>query len=177
MTSPSYQNRDPQPLGRGGEVVVVALAGGVLLLLIAALAGVGAAGALLGGGWVWPASTDTAGPVLGGLFSGHPGQGLPPAQAGLLPGPGTVYSCVVITELLTLTLAAVAAVLFSRYRRPTDARRGMATRTEATDVLGLGRLRSSKAIIRPDLYSRHSQHDKQAAGAGGSGGSNGRPSR
>lgn len=41
--------------------------GGVLLGLgLAALAGLGLASALFGGGWVWPHGTDTVGHVLGG---------------------------------------------------------------------------------------------------------------
>ena len=79
------QTRDPQPLGRGGETAAVAIGGAGVLLGVAALAGLGLAGALLGGGWVWPASLEAAGPVLGGLISGDPGRGLPAAHPGHRP--------------------------------------------------------------------------------------------
>ena len=151
MTSPQ-QRRDPQPIARGGEVALVALTGVLMLLGTAALAGLGAAAALAGGGWVWPHGSDTIGAVLAGLLSGHPGRGLPPELAARLPGPIAVYSGVAVAELVMLTAAAVAGVLFWRYHRPGDARRGMATRGEAARVLGRSRLRAARAIIRPDLY-------------------------
>ena len=45
-----------------------------------------------------------------------------------------------------------AGGIFWRYHWPSDARRGMATRTEAAQVLGRSRLRAARTIIRPDLY-------------------------
>ena len=152
MTSPQ-QRRDPQPMGRSGEVALVALAAVLMLLGFAALAGLGAAAALAGGGWVWPHGTDTVGSVLGGLLTGHPGRGLPPELAARVPGPVAVYSGVAGAELAMVVVATVGGVLFWRYRRPGDARRGMATRSEAMQVLGRSRLRAARAIIRPDLNS------------------------
>ena len=57
-------------------------------------------------------------------------------------------------------IASVGGVLFWRYHRPADARRGMATRAEAEQVLGFSRLRSTKAIIRPDLHGPHATPDR-----------------
>lgn len=145
------QRRDPQPMGRSGEVALVALAAVLMLLGFAALAGLGAAAALVGGGWVWPYGTDTVGSVLGGLLTGHPGRGLPPELAGRVPRPVAVYLGVAAAELAMVVVATVGGVLFWRYHRPGDARRGMATRSEATQVLGRSRLRAAGAIIRPDL--------------------------
>ena len=150
MTSPQ-QRRDPQPLGRGGEVALVALAGVPMLLGMAALAGLGAAAALAGGGWVWPHGSGTVGAVLAGLLTGHPGRGLPPELAARVPGPVAVYLGVALAELVTLTIATAGGVLFWRYHRPGDARCGMTTRSEAARVLGRSRLRAARAIIRPDL--------------------------
>ena len=150
MTSPQ-QRRDPQPIGRSGEVALVALAAVLMLLGFAALAGLGAAAALAGGGWVWPHGTDTAGSVLGGLLTGHPGRGLPPELAARVPGPVPVYSVVAVAELAMVVVATAGGVLFWRSHRPCDARRGMATRSEAAQVLGRSRLRAARAIIRPDL--------------------------
>ena len=152
MTSPP-QRRDPQPMGRSGEVALVALAGVVMLLGFAALAGLCATSALAGGGWVWPHGSDTIGAVLAGLLTGHPGQGLPPELAARVPGPVAVYLGVALAELVMLLVATVGGVLFWRYHRPVDARRGMATRSEAAQVLGRSRLRAARAIIRPDLHS------------------------
>ena len=150
MTSPQ-QRRDPQPIGRSGEVALVALATVLMLLGFAALAGLGAAAALAGGGWVWPHGSDTIGAVLAGLLTGHPGQGLPPELAARVPGPVPVYSGVAVAELAMVVVATAGGVLFWRCHRPGDARRGMATRSEATQVLGRSRLRAARAIIRPDL--------------------------
>ena len=140
-------------MARGGEVALVALAGVLMLLGMAALAGLGAAAALAGGGWVWPHGSDTIGAVLAGLLSGHPGRGLPPELAARVPGPVAVYSGVAGAELAMVVVATVGGVLFWRYRRPGDARRGMATRSEAAQVLGRSRLRAARAVIRPDLNS------------------------
>ncbi len=139
-------------MSRGGEVAFVVLAGVLLLLGSAALAGLGAAAALFGGGWVWPSGSDTTGQVLAGLLTGEPGRGLPGEAQARVPGPVAVYSCVAAAELLMVTAAGTAAGLFWRYHRPGDARGGMATRSEAQQVLGRSRLRQARTIIRPDLY-------------------------
>ncbi len=117
MTTPQ-QRRDPQPIGRSGEVALVALAAVLMLLGFAALAGLGAAAALAGGGWVWPHGNDTIGSVLGGLLTGHPGRGLPPELAARVPGPVPVYSGVAVAELAMVVVATAGGVLFWRYHRP-----------------------------------------------------------
>jgi hypothetical protein len=154
------QRRDPQPMSRGGELALVISAGASLLLALAALLGLGLASALWGTGWVWPHGSDSIGAVLGGIMSGHPGEGLPGPLQAHVPGPAVVYSAVAGTELLMLTVTGTAGVLFWRYHRPADARRGMATRAEAEQVLGISRLRSSKAIIRPDLHRPNGTPDR-----------------
>ncbi len=117
----------------------------LLLLAPAALTGLG--------GWVWPESQDSTGEVLGGLLRGQPGRGLPSRLRDRVPGPGALYSTVAVAELLHAALATAGGRVFWRYHRPTDARRGMATRTEAAQVLGRRRLRAARTIIRPDLHS------------------------
>jgi len=153
MTTPAQRGRDPQPMGRGGEVALLGLTGVALLLVLAALVGLGVAGALFGGGWVWPAASDTVGAVVGGLLRRHPGAGLSVAAAAGVPAPPVVYGCVAVIEVLTVALAAACGVLFWRYHRPGDARRGMATRGEAGQVLGTGRLHAARQVLRPDLHS------------------------
>jgi len=153
MTTPAQRGRDPQPMSRGGEVALVALAGVALLLVLAALVGLGVAAALFGGGWVWPAGSNTVGAVTGGLLQARPGAGLPAAAAARVPAPPVVYGCVAVVEVLTVALAAACGVLFWRYHRPGDARRGMATRGEAAQVLGTGRLHAARQVLRPDLHS------------------------
>jgi len=151
VTTPYQHRRDPQPVGRGGEIAFVALAGVLLALALAALLGLGVASAVFGGGWVWPHGTGTIGHVLAGLLTGHPGRGLPSTLAARVPGAIAVYSCVALTELALLVASIAAAVLFLRFHRPGDARGGMATRHETHQVLGVSRLREAKTLIRPDL--------------------------
>jgi hypothetical protein len=114
----------------------------------------GIASALWGGGWVWPHGTDTIGHVIGGLLGGRPGRGFPPSQAHRVAGQIAIYACVVLCEVVVASLSIALAVLVARYRRPGDVRRGMATRSDAKEVLGVGRLRAAKEIIRPDLHAR-----------------------
>lgn len=144
--------RDPQPLGQGWETPVLVLCGVLLGVALAALAGLGAASAVLGGGWVWPHGTAEIGHVLGGLCTGHPGRGLPAGQAHRVPGPWPIYSSIALCEALLISAAAVGGVLFARWHRPGDARGGLASRHEAEQVLGLSVLRQARTIIRPDLY-------------------------
>jgi len=129
----------------------VVVAGAVVVLAWVGAAGLGVASALFGHGWVLPASSTDLAAVVGGLLTGHPGQGLPAADAARVPGPGAVYGCVLAAELAALLVAGTVGVLVGRYRRPGDARRGMATRHEAAQVLGVSRLRAARGVIRPDL--------------------------
>ncbi|WP_324276961.1 conjugal transfer protein [Blastococcus brunescens] len=151
MTTP-FRRRDPQPIARGWELAVAAVGGALIAVALAALAGLGLASALWGGGWVWPQGTETITHVLGGLLSGDPGRGLPPDQLARVARPVPVYACVVLAELVLLTAAVITAVLVARHRRPGDARGGMATRREAQQALGLRQLRAGRAVIRPDRY-------------------------
>jgi hypothetical protein len=150
--------RDPQLLNRPGEILFVAVSVLGLVLSSAAMVGLGLACWVFGGGWVAPSGSDQMVTVLVGLLSGHPGEGLTPVQASRVPGPGPVYSCVgVCLVVIVALLMAVAAALASRYWRPGDSRRGMATRREAVQVLGVSRLRVAQGVIRPDLSGSETQ--------------------
>ena len=151
MTTPP-RRRDPQPISRGWELAVVAVGGALIAVALAALLGLGLASALWGGGWVWPHGTETVTHVLSGLLDGHPGRGLPADQLRRVAGPIPVYACVAVAELVLLTAVTGTAVLAARYRRPGDARGGMATRSEAEQALGLTQLRAGRTVIRPDRY-------------------------
>lgn len=163
MSAPYYQRRrDPQPISQGWEVAAAVIGGVLLGVGLAALAGLGVASAVWGGGWVWPHGIDTITHTLGGLAQGQPGRGLPAAQRRLVAGRGAVYGCVAIAGLLFTGAAVSAGVLIARYRRPGDARGGMASRGEAAQVLGMGQLRSAKAIIRPDLYGNQQRAERSS---------------
>ena len=95
----------------------------------------------------------------------HPARGFAPAVAALLPRPTTTITMAVVAEVLYLGLAILAATMYFRYRRPTDSRSGMATRTEAAEALGLRRLHNVKSQIRPDLHpTRQRRSDMTANG-------------
>jgi hypothetical protein len=157
----SQQRRDPQPMTQGWELAVAAIGGVLLALGLAALVGLGAASALFGRGWVWPHGTTVIGRVLAGLLTGKPGQGLEPSGLRAVADPAAVYACVAISELTVILASIWAGVLLARYRRPGDARRGMATRREAEAVLGLSALRAARPIIRPDLTALTSVHRRR----------------
>jgi hypothetical protein len=152
VTTPYQRRRDPFPLSQGWEVAVAAIGGALVGLALAALLGLAMASALWGDGWVWPQGADTIGHVLGGLLGGHPGRGLLAAQARRVASPIPVYVCVALCELALVVLSITAGVLVARYRRPGDARGGMASRRDAERALGRSRLRAAREIIRPDLY-------------------------
>jgi hypothetical protein len=164
VTSPT-RRRDPQPVGRPGELALLVTAGGLVLIAGAALVGLGAASFLFGGGWVWPPGGRTLNHTLGGMVTGHPGLGLPPRLAARVPSPGVVYAVVATAELLLLMTAILVGKRLATYLRPGDARAGMASRAEAAAALGVGQLRRARAIIRPDLYgTRRDQHSGDAGG-------------
>ena len=152
MTTPPQRRRDPQPISRGWELAAAAVGGALIAVALAALAGLGLASALWGDGWVWPHGTETVIHVLGGLLHGDPGRGLPPDQLRQVAAPVPVYTCVAAAELVLLTTGVMTVAFVSRYRRPGDARGGMATRREAEQALGLRQLRAGRAVIRPDRY-------------------------
>lgn len=152
MIGPAQRRRDPQPLGRGWELAVVVIGGLVIAVAAAALAGLALASAVWGGGWTWPASVQECVQVLDGLLHGAPGSGLPPELARRTAAPGLTYVCIALTESALLAVVVATGALISRYRRPGDARSGMANRSEAERAVGLRQLRDVRAVIRPDRY-------------------------
>ena len=157
MTTPAQRRRDPQPISRGWELAAAAVGGAVIAVALAALAVLGLASALWGGGWVWPHGTETVIHVLGGLLHGNPRRGLPPDPLRQVAGPVPVSACVAVAELVVVITAVISAVLISRYWRPGDARGGKATRGEDEHALGLRQLRAGRAVIRPDRYPSRSR--------------------
>jgi hypothetical protein len=145
-------------MAKGWELAVAAISGALLGLGLAALVGLGAASALFGRGWVWPHGTTVIGQVVGGLLTGHPGRGLAPTELRRVANPTAVYLCVAVCELTVVAASILGGVLTARYRRPGDARRGMATRSEAEAVLGLSTLQAGRHIIRPDLTEPPRRH-------------------
>lgn len=156
MTAPYQQRRDPQPISQGWEVAVVIITGVLVIAALAAVIGLGLASGIVGGGWVWPHDKSAIGHVVGGVLTGHPGRGLDVRQSRLAASPAFAYVGIAACEIVATALSVAVGVMITRYRRPVDARSGMASRGEAIQVLGLSGLRSARTIIRPDRYpSRH----------------------
>lgn len=195
------RRRDPYPWTWDpalvvGVVVVVGLACGVQV-------GRSLANLLVGAGWTWPDApgATTTGPGSGpgtgtgdellpapNLFGGAFWRSVPQVLAGdstaglTRPpdgsaGSGLLWVCVVAVELLVVVaLVWVAAAGFRRWGPGRV--RGMATRVETEQLLGVTRMRSVAAIVRPDLYGANASrsadgdqvHLTTSSGSGGSGG-------
>lgn len=137
------------------EPLVAGLALYLFVVLVAAQVGRGTAYLLAGDGFRWPtadAQVSSAFPVL----AGHSASGLPGTAVPVL-GSTSLYICLVIVELIAL--AAVTWVGVALFLGWGPARMlGMATRAQAEKLLGLARLRSHAAVIRPDLHQHPGHH-------------------
>jgi hypothetical protein len=152
---PEQRQHDPDPIGRGWEAALSAVLITLVAAALAALVGQGLAAAMVGGGWVWPhGGNGQLVRAFVGLLAGRPGEGLGHADAARLPGTTAVYACVASCEGVLVVMLVALGIAWSRYRRPPDARRGMATRAEAAHVLGMAQLRSILPIVRPDIGYR-----------------------
>ena len=101
-----------------------------------------------GAGWRWPAVGDLV-TSLPGLWAGDAAAGL----SGVHPvaSPGVLWAWLGVTCLLTTTVLTVAGV-WAWHRWGPARMRGMATVTEAHELLGEDRLRKVRHVVRPDLY-------------------------
>lgn len=147
-----FRRRDPQPMVNSWEVPFLLLVALVALAAAAGLLGRAAAAAVTGGGWVWPGGQGAAARAAVGLATGHPAAGLTPAQAARLPATWVVYTGVGFGEVAATALAIAVGLLVQRWWLPNDPRRGLATRAQAAQVLGVRRLRQARTLLRPDLY-------------------------
>jgi hypothetical protein len=147
----SRQARDPAPLSQHGELALVVLSLAAFVCGWCVLGGISLVTFLASGTWIWPADTATVVQVVGGLLTGDTHRGWPQNQAGVLPGQALIYTGAVTGLIGASTIAATTAVLINRFHLPNDPRRGLATRRETAQVLGLSRLRQVAPIIRPDL--------------------------
>jgi len=114
----------------------------------------GAASWLSGGGWVWPSTGPSLSASMLGPMGGHPLAGLVATTAAGLPGPSAVYALVTLFEALWLAVSLLGLRSWWRTWGP-GMREGLATRSEVEKVLGRSRMRRHRAVIRPDLYSKH----------------------
>ena len=133
----------------------------LLGLAVGAQVGRSAANVLAGAGWTWPVDQPTFWRSIPDVLGGNAAAGLTnPVGAGQLPeetaSPALLWSGIGAVELLLLLAAGGLAVRGLRRWGPSRLK-GMSTRPEAEQMLGLTRLRKVSPIIRPDLLDRHSE--------------------
>lgn len=148
----SSQTRDPYPVTWEIPLLI-----GLLWLVAAGVAihlARGVANLAAGSGFAWPESGQWI-RSLPGVLSGDASAGMS-APAGAVASPTLVITAVIITQVL-LMAAIVWAGLLIHLRWGGGQVRGMASRSEADQLLGLRRLRKNKAVIRPDLYGRRTE--------------------
>ena len=128
-----------------------------ILILIATIAGLGVhvaravANLATGHGWTWPPTTDEVVLSLPAVIGGDATAGLVPGATGA--SQGALWAALILVQTALLVVMTIGGV-YGYTRWGPGRARGMATRAEAEQLLGLSRLRKNKATIRPDLYGK-----------------------
>lgn len=163
-TQPQLQRarrHDPYPWAWEIPLLVCVLL--VLALAVGVQLGRSLANLLAGAGWTWPVDQATFWRTIPAVAGGDASAGLPTQTAGAagaadtadgLASPGLVWTGIGVVELLLLIGAGWVAIWALRRWGP-GRLKGMATRVEAEQMLGLTRLRKVSSIVRPDLYGKH----------------------
>jgi len=143
------QSRRSTPYPYTWEIPLTATITVILTLVLAAHTARTLANVFAGAGWDFTPQAE--------LFTALPGILGGDARAALDPGasasPGLLYTCLVVVEVVTVTLIVWAVIAGMRQWGPARVR-GMATRAEADTLLGLGRLRKVAPVVRPDLHGK-----------------------
>ncbi len=134
-----------------GEFTMVVLFAGLFFFLITPLVVQGVVALATSGDFALPNGRLLE--AYGGLLHGHFGAGLRRGAANDLPPDAVMWVLTVIGEVLVLG-AFVVVGMWMRNLTGTNSRHGLATSTQAAEALGVPRLRTSAALIRPDLYAR-----------------------
>lgn len=148
------RRRDPQPFT--WEIPVGILTGVLLVLVLGVALARSVANVLAGGTWQWGRREDLF-TGLAGVLRGDATAGLDPAAlaaAGATASPALLWSCIAVTEVLLVVLLGLLTKVGLNRWGPGRVQ-GMASTTEAEQLLGLSRLRRVAPLIRPDLYSRN----------------------
>lgn len=103
------------------------------------------------GSWQFPTRVNLFASVPG-VLRGDAAAGLPMLRGDVASAPA-LWAWVGVTELLLLT-AGLVVVKVCLDRWGPARMRGMASRDEAEQLLGLTRLRRSAAVVRPDLFGK-----------------------
>ena len=103
---------------------------------------------VVGAGWWWP-TYDKWVTSLPGVLAGDAAAGLPRVYQ--VASAEAVWAWLAVVGLLTVTASTLACVWAWRQWGP-GRMRGMATVTEAHELLGEDRLWKVRHVVRPDLY-------------------------
>ncbi|MHA6510803.1 hypothetical protein [Tessaracoccus sp. Y1736] len=131
------------------EPPVGALTTIALLGVVAVQAGRSLTLAAAGAGWHWPPSaaliTSSWGILTGNLHAGLTTHGT--TAVGMARVAWAIAGALFIAGLTAAIVLALRVTAGRRFK-------GMATTGQAEQLLGLGRLRATRAVIRPDLYRK-----------------------
>ena len=145
----SQHSRRHDPYPWNWELPLGLLAATLLLMTTGVHLGRAIANLLAGGGWQFPARADLFTTVID-VLAGDAAAGLPLATDPVASRAALTVS-IVLTELAIVVISVL--VLKSVLDRWGPGRmKGMASRAEAEQLLGVTRLRRNSAVIRPDLY-------------------------
>lgn len=128
----------------------------VATVLALPLVGQAVAVSLSTGRWVWPRQPL---PASWGLLHGHTGL----AVTGRAPSTSTVWVCTAVIGVLLVTVFGVLGWLL--LSGASAKRGGFAGAAEARRIVGVGRLRSARRELRPDIHQR-GRFDPAACGVG-----------
>ncbi len=101
-----------------------------------------------GAGWRWP-TPDRLVSSVPGVLAGDAAAGLPDVNHAV--SAAALWGWLAVVSLLMIAAIAVAGVVAWRRWGP-GRMRGMATVTEAHELLGEDRLWKVRHVVRPDLY-------------------------
>lgn len=153
------------------ELPLALLIAGLFVMLIGLQAGRSLANVLAGGEWAFVERAELVSSVPE-LLQGDAGAGLPDSSSAAPRS--LLWSSIIAVEILIAVCMAVIVEIGLQRWGPSRIQ-GMATREEAHELLGVGRLRRHAGLIRPDLYGGLSRrrtpslrgHVVRTAGDGG----------
>lgn len=148
-----------QPFPLTWEIPAAATLAILGLLALTPLVVQGLVSWLLTGTFGWP--TSDPGDALRGLLRGNFGDGLPSTVASRLPSDALLWTLTAFAEIAVIGTALLLARRLRHLVGTGTGRHGLATPAQATEALGLPRLRRTAAVIRPDLYARHSRRGRR----------------
>lgn len=145
----TQQQRRSNPYPWAWEIPAAAVTTVVLVFAFGVHLGRAVANLSAGAGWHVPDRADLF-RSLPGVLQGHADAGLH-LSGEAVASPPVLWSCVAVTELMLTAVMVTALVVILNTWGPRRLQ-GMASRSEAEQLMGVTRLRRDRAVVRPDLY-------------------------